>query len=133
VSIHGKRTIKVCAFLDRAFAAVFHPAAPEDGPATIVSGLQLQPGVIRINCTAGEKVADFLGADHYVTRTVSPARTPGCTRFSGAVTGNATSVAPLGKFDSASSPTANVVTRSLLTCPDELLVRPAGDSAKYLH
>ena len=58
VSVHQQGPVKVCAFLHRAFAAVFHHPAPVEHLAFVVRRHQFEPHVEGINRAAGEKVAE---------------------------------------------------------------------------
>ena len=52
--------------LDGALAVILDPAAPENGLAFFVRGLQFQPNVEGIDSTAGEKVADLARSNDHV-------------------------------------------------------------------
>ena len=87
VLVDLQRTIEVRAFLHRAFAVVLDHAAPENGLALVVGGLQLQPGVVGINRAPGKKWPIFLRANDDVDAHCIATAKHGCTRLSGAVTG----------------------------------------------
>jgi hypothetical protein len=63
VGVDLERFVEVRAGFDRAFAVVFDFAAPENGLAFFVGGLEFKPNVEGIDSAAGEEVADFAGAD----------------------------------------------------------------------
>ena len=54
------------ALLHRAFAVIFHHAAPEHGLSLVIGALQFQPGVIGVYRAAGEKVSDLFSTDDYI-------------------------------------------------------------------
>src|ERR1700719_1532437 len=60
VAIDLKRFVEMCAGFDGALAVVFNFAAPENGLAFFVGGLEFETDVEGV---AGEEVADFAGAD----------------------------------------------------------------------
>src|SRR2546423_14287697 len=66
MSIDLQRTIKVCPFFYRAFSVVFDHAAPENRLVLVVSGFEFQPGVIRVDGAAGEKVPDLFRSDYNI-------------------------------------------------------------------
>src|ERR1700719_4973704 len=63
VAINLKRFVEMCAGFDGALAVVFNFAAPENGLAFFVGGLEFEPDVEGVDGAAGEEVADFAGAD----------------------------------------------------------------------
>src|SRR5215475_6084789 len=56
----------MCTLLHRAVSKVFHHPAPEDGLTFVVGSLQFEPGIIGIDCAAGEKVANLFCAYHNI-------------------------------------------------------------------
>ncbi len=56
----------MCSGLDLAFAIVLDFAAPENGLAFFIGGLQLEPDIEGVHGAAGEEVADLARAHHDV-------------------------------------------------------------------
>jgi hypothetical protein len=66
VGVELIRLIKMRPRLDRALAAIFHLAAPEDHLAGRIRGLKFQPDIEGIERAAGEEVSDLARSDHHV-------------------------------------------------------------------
>ena len=64
--VYLQRAIKMGALFHRAFAVIFHHAAPKDGLALVVGPFQFKPGVIGVHCPAGKKVSDLFSADDHI-------------------------------------------------------------------
>ncbi len=72
------RLVEMRSRLNRAFAAVFHLAAPEDHFAGGIGGLKLQPDIERINRAAGEEMPDLARSDNHVHTGRRPRVNFGC-------------------------------------------------------
>jgi hypothetical protein len=63
MTVDLERFVEVSAGFDWAFAVVFDFAAPENGLAFFVGGLEFEPDVEGVHGATGEEVADLAGAD----------------------------------------------------------------------
>ena len=63
VAVDLERFVEVRAGFDGALAVVFDFAAPEDGLAFFVGGLEFEPDVEGVDGAAGEEVADLASED----------------------------------------------------------------------
>src|SRR6266481_2739671 len=70
VAVNLKRFVEMRAGFDGTFAVVFDLAAPENGLAFFVGGLEFEPDIEGVHGAAGEEVADLAGADDYVNEDV---------------------------------------------------------------
>ncbi len=64
VCVYLQGAIKMRTLFDRAPAVVLDHAAPENRLALVIDSFEFEPGIVGIDGTSGEEVANALGANH---------------------------------------------------------------------